>query len=188
MNRTEAIAWMFSLCSHLRRSQAKTLSRIVPAAMETGQLSLAEVGRRLSRHTGAWAKHCIKRVDRLVGSVRIEPAEAMRGVVGGLTQPRKRLLMSLDRGGDSFVPLLGLGGSITREGLAPAVDGLPGCGVVSVAEQPGIRPAKDSANDGAAEGRTTRSIAPAPAGPLPESRSPAGRRSRPSPSATAVRP
>jgi hypothetical protein len=77
MNRTEAIAWMFSLCSHLRRSQAKTLSRIVPAAMETGQLSLAEVGRRLSRHTGAWAKHCIKRVDRLVGGVRIEPAEAL---------------------------------------------------------------------------------------------------------------
>jgi len=96
MNRTEAIGLVLSLCSHLRRSQAKTLSQVVPAAMEAERLSLAEVGRRLSRHTGVWAKHCIKRVDRLIGNARIEPAEAMRGVVEWLARPRKRLLVSID--------------------------------------------------------------------------------------------
>jgi hypothetical protein len=96
MNRTEAIRFVLGLCSHLRRSQAKTLSQVVPAAMETERLCLAEMGRRLSKQTGVWAKHCIKRVDRLIGNVRIEPLEAMRGVVQWLAQPRKRLLVSLD--------------------------------------------------------------------------------------------
>jgi hypothetical protein len=41
-------------------------------------------------------KHCIKRVDRFVGNARIEPIEAMRGIVQWLAEPRKKLLVSLD--------------------------------------------------------------------------------------------
>jgi hypothetical protein len=54
------------------------------------------LGRWLAPDTGLAAKQAIKRVDRLSGNVRDEPAEARRGVVGFLAQPRKRLLVSLD--------------------------------------------------------------------------------------------
>ena len=97
MNRTDAIAWILSVCAlTLRRSQAKTLSELVGGALGMIRASLAELGRCVSAGGSVAAKHCIKRVDRFVGNVRIEPAEAMRGPVGWLARPRKKLLVSID--------------------------------------------------------------------------------------------
>jgi hypothetical protein len=40
--------------------------------------------------------YCIKRVDRFIGNSRIEPLEAMRGVVAAFAQPGRCLVVSLD--------------------------------------------------------------------------------------------
>jgi hypothetical protein len=88
--------WLLSLLRFLRRSQAKTLSQLALATSEVVRASLAELGRALASRTGGMAKHCIKRVDRFIGNPRIEPVEAMRGVVGYLARPRRRLVVSLD--------------------------------------------------------------------------------------------
>jgi hypothetical protein len=97
MGYASSISWVMSVCVGLRRSQAKTLSHVVTAALFVGRASMAQLGRILSRHTGVATKHCIKRVDRFVGNLRVEPSQAMRGVVGWLLATRgRRLLISLD--------------------------------------------------------------------------------------------
>jgi hypothetical protein len=96
MKRQEMAQFVCSVCSFLRRSQAKTLSVLVPAAMTVARASLAQVGRALAGQSQGAVKHCIKRVDRFVGNDRIEPTEAMRGIVQWLALPRRKLLISLD--------------------------------------------------------------------------------------------
>jgi len=96
MKRQEISDFVRSVCFSLRRSQAKTLSVLVPAAMTLARASLAQLGRTLAWQSGIAAKHGIKRVDRFLGNVRIEPAEAMRGIIQWLTHTREKLLVSLD--------------------------------------------------------------------------------------------
>jgi hypothetical protein len=96
MDRKDAIAWMLSLCACLRLSQAKTLSDLSVAACSMGRASLAELGRCLAKTTSVAVKHCIKRVDRFLDNARIEPPEAMRGLIEWLAQPRKKLLVIMD--------------------------------------------------------------------------------------------
>lgn len=96
MDRTDAIAWVVSLCASLRLSQAKTLSELSMAACSMNRASLAELGRCLARSAQVAVKHCIKRVDRFLGNTGIEPPEAMRGVIEWLARPRKRLIVILD--------------------------------------------------------------------------------------------
>jgi hypothetical protein len=97
MNRTDAIRWILCLCCpFLRRSQAKTLSSLACSAIHIERASLAQCGRVLASQTDVAAKHAIKRVDRFVGNQRIEPVEAMRGIVQWLAKPGQRLLVSLD--------------------------------------------------------------------------------------------
>jgi len=96
MKRPEISEFVCSVCSSLRLSQRKTLSVLVPAAMTLARASLAQLGRALAEQCPVAAKHCIKRVDRFVGNVRIEPIEAMRGLVHWLAEPREKLLVSLD--------------------------------------------------------------------------------------------
>ena len=96
MKRQEISDFVLSVCSYLRLSQAKTLSELVPAAMSLRRASLAELGRTVACKCGTATKHCIKRIDRFVGNYRIEPVEAMRGIVQWLAVPRERLLISLD--------------------------------------------------------------------------------------------
>ena len=96
MNRKDAIAWMLRVCASLRLSQAKTLSELVLAACHLTRASLAELGRCLAMHTPVTVKAFIKRVDRFVGNANVEPAEAMRGIVEFLAQPRKKLLILMD--------------------------------------------------------------------------------------------
>jgi hypothetical protein len=96
MKRQQAIEFILSVCSYLRLSQAKTLSQLVTAAITVSRVSLAEIGRMLSCHNNIAAKHCIKRIDRFIGNQRVEPIEAMRGIVEWLSMPRKSLLVSID--------------------------------------------------------------------------------------------
>jgi hypothetical protein len=94
MRRTDAIAWVVSVCAaSLRLSQAKTLSVLVAAAMRVERASLANIG----RHMLGGAKHQIKRCWRFCNNDRVEPADAMRGVVARLVTKRKKpLLVALD--------------------------------------------------------------------------------------------
>jgi hypothetical protein len=64
--------------------------------MTVARASLAQLGRALAGQSAVATKHCIKRVDRFIGNSRIEPVEAMRGLVQWLAQPREKLLVSLD--------------------------------------------------------------------------------------------
>jgi len=88
--------FIISTCLYLRLSQAKTLSQLVAAAMTLGRASIAQLGRAISYQNGIATKHCIKRVDRFIGNQRIEPIEAMRGIVQWLANSRKYLLVSID--------------------------------------------------------------------------------------------
>lgn len=94
MRRTEAIAWVVSVCAtSLRLAQAKTLAALVAASLGVQRVSLAKLSRRIR---GA-AKHQSKRCWRFCANERIEPADAMRGVVARLLKKRKkRLLVAVD--------------------------------------------------------------------------------------------
>lgn len=95
MRRTEAIAWVVSVCSScLRLSQAKTLAALVAAAMRVERASLANIGRSM---LGS-AKHQIKRCWRFCANGRVETADAMRGVVKRVLgrKRKKPLLVALD--------------------------------------------------------------------------------------------
>ena len=88
--------FVLSVCSCLRLSQAKTLSALVPAAMILERASLAQLGRALAVNSGIAIRHRIERVDRFIGNDRIEPTEAMRGLLTWPVKPREKLLVSLD--------------------------------------------------------------------------------------------
>jgi hypothetical protein len=93
MSRTDAAAWVLSVCiGHLRKSQAKTLAAIVAAALGAGRLTLAGLGRQLVGPT--CAKHKIKRVWRFIGNPRVEPLDVMRAVVGRLVRRHVKKLRS----------------------------------------------------------------------------------------------
>ncbi len=96
MNREHIITAVLSFCTTLRLSQSKTLSELVCAATKLSQASLAQLGRTLAREHPVAVKHCIKRVDRFVGNPRLEPVQAMEGLIQWLARPRQRLLVSLD--------------------------------------------------------------------------------------------
>ena len=90
MRRSDATAWVVSVCCGcLRLSQAKTLSVLVAAALRVERVSLANIGRAA---VGA-AKHQIKRCWRFRANERVEPADAMGGVVGRLIRKRKKPLV-----------------------------------------------------------------------------------------------
>ena len=97
MNRTEAIVWVWSVGSALRKSQTKTLAALVGAALSVGRASVAEIGRRL---TGTTAKHGIKRCWRFTANDRVEISDAMSGVVRHLLKrkrwKKKPLVVALD--------------------------------------------------------------------------------------------
>jgi hypothetical protein len=94
MNRTDTISWVVCVCAlYLRRSQAKTLAALVASAMHCQRVSLANLGRNLAGTT----KHQIKRAWRFCSNERIEPTDAMRGIVAKLLKKRKKkLLIALD--------------------------------------------------------------------------------------------
>lgn len=95
MKLREIEGWVQKSLTTLRRSQQRTLAAIVFGALAVGHVTLAALGRAMAGP--ARAKHRIKRVDRFLGNRRIEPAEAMRGVVQQLLRRRKkRAIIALD--------------------------------------------------------------------------------------------
>jgi hypothetical protein len=107
MDRTDAIAWVLWLGQEvLRKSQAKTLSVLVAAALATARLTLAGIGRELAALDDGAAKHAIKRVWRFITNPRIEPVEVMPALLTRLWRrklkwharrpDRRPLLVSLD--------------------------------------------------------------------------------------------
>jgi hypothetical protein len=94
MRRAEAVAWVVTVCAGcLRLSQAKTLSILVAAALRVERVSLANIGRAAAGS----AKHQVKRCWRFCANGRVEPADAMGGVVKRLVKRRdKPLLVALD--------------------------------------------------------------------------------------------
>jgi hypothetical protein len=94
MHRSQAIAWVVSVCSvSLRLSQAKTLAILVASAMRVQRISLANIGRMMEGKV----KHQIKRCWRFCANDRVETADAMRGVVRRLLKKRKKkLLVAVD--------------------------------------------------------------------------------------------
>jgi len=79
MSQLQAIAWVVSVCTDLRHSQAKTLADLVAAALHIGRVSLAALGRKLVGPTAV--KHRIKRTWRFCANSRILVSEAMQGVL-----------------------------------------------------------------------------------------------------------
>jgi DDE family transposase len=95
MHRSEAVAWVLSLCTALRLSQAKTLADLTAAALSVGRASLAALGRGLAGPRDA--KHRIKRAWRFCANDRVLVSDAMRGPVERLCKRRKKpLLVALD--------------------------------------------------------------------------------------------
>jgi hypothetical protein len=94
MHRTDAIAWVVTVCaSTLRLSQAKTLGILVGAAMRVERISLANIGRSML----GTVKHQIKRCWRFCANDRIETADAMRGILRRVLKKRKKtLIISVD--------------------------------------------------------------------------------------------
>jgi hypothetical protein len=94
MRRSQAIAWVVSVCAGcLRLSQAKTLSILVASALRVERASLANLGRAMVGK----AKHQIKRAWRFCANERVETADAMRGALKRLLKKRKKkLVVSLD--------------------------------------------------------------------------------------------
>lgn len=86
MDRTEAIAWVWSVTTGLLSSQINTFADLVGASLGVGRTSLAEIGRRLVNTS---AKHGIKRCWRFTANPRIEVSDAMRGPVRQLLKSKR---------------------------------------------------------------------------------------------------
>jgi hypothetical protein len=87
MTQLQAVAWVLSLCTDLRQSQAKTLADLTAAALRVGRVSLAAIGRKL---TGpAAAKHRIQRTWRFCANKRVVVSDAMRGLLRHLLKRRR---------------------------------------------------------------------------------------------------
>ena len=89
-------AWVLSLCTTLRRSQAKTLAELVAAALAVGRVSLAALGRQL--RGPATCKHRIKRAWRFCANRRVTVADGMAGLIARLARRHRQapLVVALD--------------------------------------------------------------------------------------------
>jgi hypothetical protein len=89
MNHKEVMAWVLSVCQEcLRKSQAKTLSVLVAAALVTARVSLANLGRNVRGATTA--KHKIKRVGRFIANDRVQVRDALQGVWNQLLRSARK--------------------------------------------------------------------------------------------------
>jgi hypothetical protein len=95
MRRPVILAWILSVGTALRKSQAKTLAALVAAAVPTERATLANLGRAMAGP--ARCKHRIKRAGRFVANRRVTVADGMAGVIARLTRGRDTpLVVSLD--------------------------------------------------------------------------------------------
>src|SRR5262245_44309512 len=88
MQQLQAVAWVLSVCTDLRQSQAKTLADLVAAALHVDRVSLAALGRKLLGATTV--KHRIKRTWRFCANARVLVGEAMHGVLRHFLKRRRK--------------------------------------------------------------------------------------------------
>ena len=95
MSTQSILNWVICVTSNLLPSQSATLAALVAAAVRTGRLNLATIGRKMAGAVSA--KHTIKRARRFTCNRRVEIHQAMAGVVKELTRRRKKpLIVSFD--------------------------------------------------------------------------------------------
>jgi hypothetical protein len=95
MQRHLILAWVLSVSSALRKSQAKTLAALVCATVPTPRATLANIGRAVAGD--ARCKHKIKRAGRFIANRRVTVADAMTGVIARLARRKGvPLVVALD--------------------------------------------------------------------------------------------
>lgn len=88
------LAWLETNVKGMRRSRAKTLAEIVPAAMSMVGVGVLALGRAME--TGVACKHNIKRVDRFLGNTALETEALARGVFEAFAPEPGRVLVLAD--------------------------------------------------------------------------------------------
>jgi hypothetical protein len=88
MKPLQAVAWVLSVATDLRLSQAKTLADLTAAATRVGRVSLANIGRQLTGTTAA--KHRIKRTWRFCANKLVTVSDAMSGLIRQLLKRQRK--------------------------------------------------------------------------------------------------
>jgi hypothetical protein len=97
MDHKEVIGWVVgTVAGFLRLSQAKTLAVFVAAAQRVGRVCLPAISGAVMGGS-TLLKYKIRRLWRFTDNCRVEPSDAMRGVIQKLLRKRKkRLLVAFD--------------------------------------------------------------------------------------------
>ncbi len=80
----------------LRLSQRKTLAALVLALLYEPLLGIAKMGRHLAMAKQTTAKHCMKRVDRFLGNLRINIEIAQGDLIRTMIGTASRIFLTLD--------------------------------------------------------------------------------------------
>lgn len=94
LNPTEILTWLEANVKGMRRSRAKTLADIVPAAMALHGVGVLELGRAME--TGTTCKHNIKRVNRFLGNAALEVEALAEGIFQAFAPASGRVLVLAD--------------------------------------------------------------------------------------------
>src|SRR5947208_16772585 len=95
MTRPLILAWILSVCSALRKSQAKTLAELVCAAVPTQRATLANIGRAVAGN--APCRHKVKPAGRFIANGPVTAAGSMAGAIARLATRREPpLALALD--------------------------------------------------------------------------------------------
>ncbi len=92
----ESITQFFVNNGTLRLSQRKTLAALVWALLYEPLLGIAKMGRHLAMAKQTTAKHCIKRVDRFLGNLRINIEVAQGDLIRTMIGTASRIFLTFD--------------------------------------------------------------------------------------------
>jgi hypothetical protein len=81
---------------YVHKKRVLALSLATVGVCHTGRLSVAEAGRSLAAVTGKSPKHCIKQIDRFLGSDGLELVEVFPPYVRMVVGDRKELFVAMD--------------------------------------------------------------------------------------------
>ena len=96
MVQLESITQFFIANGTLRLSQRKTLAALVWALLYEPLLGIAKMGHHLAMAKQTTAKHCIKRVDRFLGNLRIDIEVAQGDLIRTVVGTASRIFLTLD--------------------------------------------------------------------------------------------
>lgn len=94
LNPEVILSWLETNVKGMRRSRAKTLAAVVPAAMSMLGVGVLSLGRAMK--TGVDCKHNIKRVDRLLGNASLENEALAEGIFEAFAPESGRILVLAD--------------------------------------------------------------------------------------------